>query len=380
MFRASRVLGCLVIFGWLATAANAWDVTAWRPWPFNADEKPAVPDRVLSSWTEATASQAGQTPIRGFGGRLMFFEGKKEKPIKVEGTLVIYAFDETGRDPSNTKPDRKYVFTPEQLPAHYSKSKIGHSYSVWLPWDEVGGMQKEVTLVVRFEPKAGAVVLGEQCRQLLSGIVPPQTDARGVSQPSAASYQASPAGGPVNQTVWSNQRMALGQTPVTNAGGVQPVSYEAAIPQGNSSSLDNNGQPRRMTTTTIAMSADMAARQAALGPGTASSPVGNRQPSAAVREQLTGRLNPQGLVTGSPPVSQTLPANSAPPMSLAPPQVGFQPARYPLLDESRVRPDHDRAVWQQRPLGLQSGPVSQPGPAYSNGQQAGLPAAGQAPN
>ncbi len=103
----------------------------------------------------------------------MFYEGKKEDPIKVEGTLVVYAFDETDRDANNARPDRKYVFTPQQLPLHYSKSKVGHSYSVWLPWDEVGGLQKEITLIVRFEPKEGAVAISDPCRQLLPGRIAP---------------------------------------------------------------------------------------------------------------------------------------------------------------------------------------------------------------
>jgi hypothetical protein len=336
-----------------------------------------MPDRVLASWCDTMMTQTGQTPIRGFGGRLMFFEGKKEKPIKVEGTLVIYGFDETGRDPSNAKPDYKFVITAEQFPAHYSKSKIGHSYSVWVPWEEVGGMQKEITLIVRFEPKVGSVVLGEQCRLTLPGTLPPQAEAKGAPQVSAATYQTPAAAGPVNTTVWSNQRIALGQTPMTNVEGVQQVSYEAAIPPGSQPTLDNGGQLRRMTTTTIAMPADMAARQAALGPGPNAPMTGNRQPSVAPRPLATGRSNQQGPITGLQPESQTTPPAS---LTLAPPQVGFQPARYPLLDESRVRPDRDRAVWQQRPLGLQSAPVSQPVPACSNAPPAGSPNVGQATN
>ena len=67
------------------------------------------------------------------------------------------------------KPDRKYVFTKDQLPSHYSKSKLGHSYSVWLPWDETGGPQKEVSLIARFTPEKGGVVVGEQTKQILPG-------------------------------------------------------------------------------------------------------------------------------------------------------------------------------------------------------------------
>ena len=125
----------------------------WSFWPFNKEDQPGKPDKVSCFWNDTILTQAGQPPIRGFGGRLMFYQGKSEDPIKVEGTLVVYAFDETNRDANNNRPDRKYAITPEQLPHHYSKSKIGHSYSVWIPWDEVGGMQKEITLIVRFQPK-----------------------------------------------------------------------------------------------------------------------------------------------------------------------------------------------------------------------------------
>ncbi len=56
----------------------------------------------------------------------MFFAADKAKPIKVDGSLVIYAFYETNREPSNAKPDRKYVFTPkERLPSHYSMAGSG---------------------------------------------------------------------------------------------------------------------------------------------------------------------------------------------------------------------------------------------------------------
>ncbi len=168
-FFLGRLLTGLLLATWLAPAAHG---EGW-PWPFNSEEKPGKPDKIIALWSDTVLTQTGRPPIRGFGGRLMFYEGKKEEPIKVEGTLVVYAFDETDRDANNTRPDRKYVFTPQQLPLHYSKSKIGHSYSVWLPWDEVGGLQKEITLIVRFQPKEGAVAISDPCRQLLPGRIDP---------------------------------------------------------------------------------------------------------------------------------------------------------------------------------------------------------------
>ena len=160
----------LAAVGCLACAGRTGD--GWPYWPFNKDDKPGKPDKIVALWSDTVLTQTGRPPIRGFGGRLMFYEGKKEDPIKVDGTLVVYAFDETDRDANNTRPDRKYVFTPQQLPLHYSKSKIGHSYSVWLPWDEVGGLQKEITLIVRFQPREGEAVLSSRASisSILNGV------------------------------------------------------------------------------------------------------------------------------------------------------------------------------------------------------------------
>ena len=337
MSRAFRALSCLLILGWIVAAAEgAWDLKAWRPWPFHKDDKPGKPDKIVVLWTDTVLTQANQPPRRGFGGRLMFYEGKKEDPIKVEGTLIVYAFDETGRDPNNARPDRKYVFTAEQLPAHYSKSKIGHSYSVWLPWDEVGGMQKEITLIVRFEPKTGPVAVGEQCRQLLPGMLPQQRAANGISS-------------------------------------VQPASYETPEPPPPGSGPDpcDDGRPRRMTTATIAIPPGMASRPV-ITSGAAAAPVGNWQPPAP----WANPREPKGL----PPGSQTPPQATSPTWPNSPPRVGSAPARLRGLGEPLARLNRDRVPWQPPPAGSPSALGSQPGPEYANGAPAGPPTASSVSN
>jgi hypothetical protein len=138
------------------------------------DDEPqkGIPVRMVGTWTDTVLTKAGQKPQRGFGGRLMFYANNEEKPILVDGQLVVYAFDETGRAVTDNKPTRRYVFPPDQMPLHMSKSELGASYSFWLPWDEAGGPQTEVSLVCRFEPKGGGVITSEQTRHLLPGSLP----------------------------------------------------------------------------------------------------------------------------------------------------------------------------------------------------------------
>jgi hypothetical protein len=127
------------------------------------------PLRMVAFWTDTVRTGEAQPAMRGFGGRLMFFDREHGKSVKVAGTLVIYAFDESHGGGENPRPDRKYVFPPDQFAKHYSKSELGHSYSVWIPWDKAGGEAKEIGLICRFTPVEGGAVLSEQVRQALPG-------------------------------------------------------------------------------------------------------------------------------------------------------------------------------------------------------------------
>lgn len=183
----------------------SWDVR--RAVGLKGDKPdPETPTRLVTTWTEAVHNRTGETPKRGFGGRLAFFKNGSEDPVRVDGQLVIYAFDESGEDPYRTEPTKRYIFPAEQLSVYESESKLGPGYNIWLPWDEVGGYERKVSLIARFEPKDGPIIVGEQTKHLLSGIAKPaiadgESWADG-SQPTAASpanlarYQAStPASG-----------------------------------------------------------------------------------------------------------------------------------------------------------------------------------------
>ncbi len=143
--------------------------------PWSESNKPQIPDSVVAMWTDTVMQQSGKQGVRGFGGRLMFYKKNKEEPVKVEGTLSVFAFRDNGQDPTTTVPEKKYVFLPEQLEKHYSESELGHSYSIWLPWDEAGGTRHDLSLVVRFDPKLGAAVISKPSLQRLPGAEPTTT-------------------------------------------------------------------------------------------------------------------------------------------------------------------------------------------------------------
>jgi len=242
-------------------------------WPFEGDEEDepeeGVPVRLVGAWTDTMMSKPGQPSQRGFGGRLMFYDEKGEKPILVDGQLVVYAFDEAGREPTDNKPTRRYVFPADQMKLHMSKSDIGASYSFWLPWDEVGGPKANVSLICRFEPKGGAVITGEQTRHILPGTMVAER-ARGIG-PQAAQV---PEGEPMRPAQLTLEELQRRQQQVH--GGAQLASYEsAANPQAAAAANVANAAAtmsgRQMTVTSIALPnnfqmPDAAALQAGAAP------------------------------------------------------------------------------------------------------------------
>jgi len=147
-----------------------------KQFPWSPSEKEeAKPDpidqpaRLSVIWTDAVYNEPGKEPTRGFGGRIFFFNDKN-KDVRVEGEMIIYAYNDSAGD--KNRPVRRYVFKPEQFARHFSESPLGRSYSVWVPWDAVGGPQAEVSLVPVFRSTAGQVLMGQHAMNVLPGDKP----------------------------------------------------------------------------------------------------------------------------------------------------------------------------------------------------------------
>ncbi len=172
---AARVLPCLLVVVLISGCQSFPDMGSIDMWKWKKKKEETLVEsehpqasRVASIWTDDVLHTPGKPTVRGFGGRIYFYNDVN-KTTPVEGQLVVYAFDDTSSQQTNRKADRKYVFTPEQLRKHYSESKLGSSYSVWLPWDEVGGEMKTVTLLPVFTSSVGKIVMGHQTLNVLPG-------------------------------------------------------------------------------------------------------------------------------------------------------------------------------------------------------------------
>lgn len=157
----------LLVFSTLGCAGTSWmkapDLSKLKP--------PGPPAKALAVWEPAIRHDGDNTPQRGFGGRVYFYDQESRNPIKVKGNVVVYAFDEENRKPDDNAPTRSYYFAKNDVKKLYSKSKLGHSYNFWVPWDAEGpdGKVKKVSLIVRYVPDTGSSVVSSQAAVYLPG-------------------------------------------------------------------------------------------------------------------------------------------------------------------------------------------------------------------
>ncbi|MCG8648479.1 MAG: hypothetical protein MI861_01520, partial [Pirellulales bacterium] len=92
---------------------------------------------------------------------------EKSRAVPVDGTLTIHGFDDRAASPGERV--KRFEFTPDQLTRHFSQTDLGASYSVWVPWDAVGGDQRRISLVASFKTQDGKTVQGLPATVVLPG-------------------------------------------------------------------------------------------------------------------------------------------------------------------------------------------------------------------
>ncbi len=263
--RAAVLITSIVAAGMLLVAGcQQFDLSRRIPWKTSKETRTEPPGKIVVAWIDAVRHQAGRRPVRGFGGRVYFYGRDEKEPIEVDGKIVVYAFDESDRGSNNAVPDRKYVFPAVQVAKLQSESPLGNSYNLWIPWDEVGGVQKEISLIVRFEPTEGSVVVGNQTTNLLPGSM-------------VTANVASARAGPTNR--------AHGESsPAVQPAGFQspPVAQESS--SASTPSAPTQGTSTHMTTTTISVDSRRGR----------SLPVARRQRQARRKTPTDGLRQPNG--------------------------------------------------------------------------------------
>ena len=226
---------------------NAKDPFAKKNAKQSAEPQAGVPERMVVIWKDAVYEHPALPPTRGIGGRVYFYD-KQDNPIKVDGVVVVYGFDDTNGG-SKTEADKKFVFKQETLGNHYNATAMGPSYSIWLPWDKQGSKELSVSLIPVFRDKSGKVIRSGQTVCVLPG---PETEMRkdmatekSGEEQMIASFTAIPG----------VQKIAS-SADLNEANGHRTIAHLSETPNGPE--VNQNGT--RIRSTTISLPADTAMR------------------------------------------------------------------------------------------------------------------------
>jgi len=125
---------------------------AKNPWAKNTAKTPV---KVVDMWESYAQTTGDGKVMRGMAGRVHFYDNHQgNRAVKVDGNLTVYVFDGNETDPTRTKPFKVFQFKAETLNKHYSYQKpLGHGYNFFLPIDEIGGEEKSLCIMARFDDR-----------------------------------------------------------------------------------------------------------------------------------------------------------------------------------------------------------------------------------
>ena len=244
------------------------------------EEKPNAV-RMAVIWKDAVYEDVGTPKTRGMGGRIYFYDDKN-KPVQAFGELIVYGFDDTRANPD--KKPKKFMFPEEDFQNYLSKSDLGDSYSVWIPWDEVGGIRKAISLIPIFKTTDGRILKSGQTLCTLPGRAPDPSEFESIDDrdPHVKTfhnnlYGATQAGGKGSNGSFVKQASAVDHEKLINEVGSRSatVSYKT--------------RTENVRATTINLTKSMADRIKRLPPQETTTP--KVKPKDSKMEDLDKKLN-----------------------------------------------------------------------------------------
>ncbi len=125
--------------------------------------------QVLCLWQQAEGRDPEGYPCKGFSGQILFLSNKAATPVQCDGDVRIYLFDDQGDTEAQAKPLRQFDFDAGSWDVHLTKTSLGPTYSVFVPYVRRGVKDANCALRIRLKPKTGPVVFSDLSNMPLNG-------------------------------------------------------------------------------------------------------------------------------------------------------------------------------------------------------------------
>lgn len=127
---------------------------------------------VMCLWEPAEGTGLDGLPTRGFAGQILFFTSNKMEPspLKVDGDVRIFVFDDEGPRGDKTQPIHQFDFPGAAWNAFKASTNFGTTYQLFIPYTKPGARHAECEIRVRYTPEGGRPVFSRPCTVTLTGV------------------------------------------------------------------------------------------------------------------------------------------------------------------------------------------------------------------
>lgn len=223
---------CLTIL----SGCQSLDMGVMRPGRSIPEATPRDPVReVVCLWEPGEGLGLDGQPARGFAGQMLFFTAGNPDPVRVDGDVSIFVFDNLGTVEEQAKPIHQFDFSSEAWNTYLRDTNVGAAYQLFIPYTRKGGYSADCVLRVRVTPENGLPVYSKMSTIHLSGLRRPDesTPSRNAQVDSSAAEQPDSD----RQPALEDLAMPIDMTDITNQ---QPasLSLQRPAPTANTANLD----------------------------------------------------------------------------------------------------------------------------------------------
>ncbi|MCA9000061.1 MAG: hypothetical protein KDA80_23895, partial [Planctomycetaceae bacterium] len=107
---------------------------------------------------------------RGFAGQVLFFARGIQEPVKVDGDVTIYLFDDQGTPEEQGKPLQIFNFDSGSFQAFLTETNLGVAYQLFVPYTRSGNHRASCSIRTKLEPSGSSPVFSRMATVILPGL------------------------------------------------------------------------------------------------------------------------------------------------------------------------------------------------------------------
>ena len=105
----------------------------------SSTEDTAQVAEIVCLWEAAEGIGLDGLPTRGFAGQVLFFPRGQPEPIRIDGDIMIYVFDDHGTEAEQARPLHQFEFPAVAWNSFLYKTNLGPAYQLFIPYTRKGG-------------------------------------------------------------------------------------------------------------------------------------------------------------------------------------------------------------------------------------------------